>query len=238
MSLVHPLGFFTGAAAGGGGVNFKTGLKQFWDGDAATSGNESAAFGGIDLTAEGSPGGSATGGPNSSYGYRTCSDSSNSNFVTASNVMTSALHSTGLTLALWFRTSATGDWMFGHDALNGRTGILMPSAGDLRCQLDGATIGDSATSGLNDSGWHSLVLTSSGTTGSGSDELFIDGVSEATHTRGFEVGDAVAYVGANPSGNLEWTGDLCSVGIWDLVADSTWAVAWENGGSNLHYSDF
>lgn len=226
-------------AAVGGAFDFTTGLQHFWNLDGGTDG-DTAAYGGVDLTEQGACSGASTGGPNASYGYRTCDDTGNANFVTASNIMDA--HVNGIIIACWFKTSTTGKYLWGHNATNGFSeGVMFSTPAYFRTTFD-STAYNTAALDLADGAWHSIVASSSSVTGTASgDETFIDGVSVKTGTSGFENGAAVLYVGAGRTGAIEWTGDIASFGVWDrsCVGDGdAFADAWHNGGSNLHYADF
>ena len=233
--LLNPYRFATS-----GGVDLSQGLVNAWEFDGG-SGNDTAAHGSVDQTEIGTCGGASTGAPNSSYGYRSAGDPNN-NFESASNVMTTSDHSNGIVIAGWFRISNTGDYLFGHESPGGRSRLYMPSSGALRLTFDGLSIGDSSTTGLNDGSWHSFVAASDSTNGgTEGDELWIDGVSESTHSRGFAAGDALLHIGAASNGALEWAGDFCSMFVYDLAIVASggddWATAWHNSGSNLHVAD-
>lgn len=222
-------------ATGGGGTDFTANLQHFWDLDGG-SGNDTAAFGGVDLTEKGTVGGSSTGAPNSSYGYRSCHNINNAAFSTASTILGS--NSNGIIIAFWVRSSSTSGTYAYASANSGGYNYMRRTTGNVgQIALDGST--KNTTTAIYDGSWHSVVVTSSSTNGgTDGDEIFVDGSSETTGTFGYDDYLTTWYVGASFSNNQELTGDICSFGLWDDTADSTWASDWHNGGSNLHYSDF
>lgn len=127
----------------------------------------------------------------------------------------------GFTVAVWFKTTATGTDVMVSQVDGAGTGesLIYLTDGQVKCAFGGAVNVESPLTAYNDGETHSAVVTFAGGTG-GAINLRVDGVlvDSSTTTGGGATGALI--VGATKTGGGRWAGTLDEFSFWQGTAIS------------------
>lgn len=173
------------------------------------------------------------------------------NFVAASTQYFSSSivpNDANITIALWFKTTATATQeLWGHDSTGGSgwsRRLTMNNAGSGKLELFYTNVGESgqvtfdSTGTYNDGAWHYAVFTLDSSLGGA---LYIDGTALTTGHTYYAISGGtnsnLMFGRNNNGGSPVWylTGSLDEIGYWNRAITSTEVTQLYNGGAGLQY---